>query len=843
MVRVKRPIFKYSMFLLGLVIALSVFSPAGAQASTGAGNQEQALASTQQTTKPGAQISARDYVPGEVLVKLDGSASIRFEGGQLSSAAPALAGMIECFGFTAATEIAPGTYKLSAPGSAGVDVLAAAEALQATGAVSYASPNHIYHAMRTPSDEQYVAGQQWGVSQIKAEQAWDITTGSSDIVIAILDTGTATDHPDLEGKIVGGHDFINNDDNPYDDNGHGTYTAGIAAAESDNGRGVTGISWGARIMPVKVLSAEGNGSEEIIGRGIRWAVDNGARIVSASLGGDEESPFLRDAVQYAADRNVLVVAAAGNTPDGNPHYPAGYDTVLAVGATGRSDTFTGFSSWGRYVDVTAPGVGVLSTGWDGSLTYEYGNGTSASCPFVSGVAALVWSINPGLTALQVKQIIEYSADDLGDPGWDEHYGEGRLNAFKAVQLAQQGPPLTRTPTPVTQPSTTPLPTATRPAGQGPSLQVSTKNVSPGSLLSITGNGFGPNELIDLRLTTSDGKARSIGNAQSGAQGGFRAEVALPADLPSGVATLEAVGAASKLRASAGLMIAGGSGTPGQSRVQGAVRGGNGAIATVRLKPALGANGAEIATQADGSGAYAFEGLAAGIYSLSASAPGFLPAGPYTVQVDGSANDVKTVDIALSNARPAAFERVAAVAGNANLVYFQPVGHTLKGPFLKFWNSHGGLAIFGYPLSEEFEEVSRTDGKKYVVQYFERNRFEYHPEFAGTPNEVLMGLLGVDMTRGRTFLPGAPFESNIDHAYFRETQHSLSGPFLKYWQSHGGLAIFGYPISEELMEDGYLVQYFERNRFEYHPEFAGTPNEVLLGLLGVETARRYGWITP
>jgi hypothetical protein len=250
----------------------------------------------------------------------------------------------------------------------------------------------------------------------------------------------------------------------------------------------------------------------------------------------------------------------------------------------------------------------------------------------------------------------------------------------------------------------------------------------------------------------------------------------------------------------------------------------------------------MSAQPDPNGVYSFAGLSAGIYSLSASASGG-QVGPWSVQVDGTEVDVKTVDITLSGPRPVAFNRVAPSADTLTQVYFQPVGHTLKGPFLRYWQQNGGLAIFGFPISEEFQEVSETDGKTYTVQYFERNRFEYHPEFAGTPNEVLMGLLGVDTTRGRAFPPSAPFPSDADHVYFRETQHSLSGPFLKYWQRYGGLAVFGYPISEELMENGYRVQYFERNRFEYHPEYAGTPNEVLLGLLGVEVAKRNGWIEP
>ncbi|MEO5951030.1 MAG: peptidase S8, partial [Chloroflexia bacterium] len=118
---------------------------------------------------------------------------------------------------------------------------------------------------------------------------------------------------------------------------------------------------------------------------------------------------------------------------------------------------------------------------------------------------------------------------------------------------------------------------------------------------------------------------------------------------------------------------------------------------------------------------------------------------------------------------------------------------------------------------------------------------YHPEFIGTKNEVLMGLLGVEVSRGTIFQPESPVQVTPSQTYFPETQHSLKGPFLKYWQEHGGLAIFGYPISSEILENGFLVQYFERNRFEYHLEFAGTQNEVLLGLLGTEVARRSGWI--
>ena len=772
------------------------------------------------------------YVPGDLIVRLKAGLSLH--------SAP-VASVIELLGLTSVDEVLPGVYRLSAGEGSGLDIEQAADALLDTGAVQYAQPNRVYEMAKMPDDEQYVAGQQWALTQIKAEQAWDITTGSGDVVIAMLDTGVATDHPDLEDKVVPGYDFYSNDNEPYDDSGHGTMTAGITAASSNNGRGIAGVAWGARIMPVKVLGGErGSGSDEMVARGIRWAVDNGARIINMSLGGEETSPVQDDAIRYAHDRNVLIIAAAGNTPDGKPHYPAAYDTVLSVGATGRSDTVTGFSSFGPYVDVSAPGVGILSTSWsDGNLTYEYGNGTSFSCPLVTGAAALVWSANPSLTADDVRFILEDSSDDVGPAGWDEYSGRGRLNVFRAVQMARQGKPPTRTPTSATQPTSTSVPLPTRAPGTGASIQVDSRQVAPGALLAIVGSGFGPNEIVDVRLVAA-GSDRGVGSAQSDAQGSFRAEIAVPRDQPLGAARLVVEGKSSKLSAAVDLNVAAGGGA-GQSVIKGTVRGVPPADVTVRLKPSLGVAGAELSTHPDGNGQYAFANLTSGFYALSASAPGALPAGPFVVQVDGTAGEVRNVDINMAVTKPAAFNRAAQVPATAEQAYFQETGHSLKGPFLKFWRSHGGLAVFGFPISEEYSEVSTTDGKTYTVQYFERNRFEYHPEFAGTSNEVLMGLLGLEMTQGRTFPPGAPFQSTPTQVYFQETRHSLSGPFLRYWQQNGGLAIFGYPISEEIMENGYLVQYFERNRFEYHPEFAGTRNEVLLGLLGIEVARRNGWV--
>jgi hypothetical protein len=182
-----------------------------------------------------------------------------------------------------------------------------------------------------------------------------------------------------------------------------------------------------------------------------------------------------------------------------------------------------------------------------------------------------------------------------------------------------------------------------------------------------------------------------------------------------------------------------------------------------------------------------------------------------------------------------------------VVYFPQTGHTLRGAFLRYWQEHGGLAQFGYPLTEEFFEPSGPDNAPLQVQYFERNRFELHPENGGTPHEVLLGTLG------RDFRPQEPpAQQQPDALYFPETGHNLSGKFREYWEAHGGLAIHGYPITEAAIERStngreYLVQWFERSRFEQHPENAGSEYEVLLGLLGRQLSEKkgypYGWYPP
>lgn len=194
----------------------------------------------------------------------------------------------------------------------------------------------------------------------------------------------------------------------------------------------------------------------------------------------------------------------------------------------------------------------------------------------------------------------------------------------------------------------------------------------------------------------------------------------------------------------------------------------------------------------------------------------------------------------SNPVHSAFFRVEPVVTTENLIYFPETGHTLSHGFKQFWEANGGLAVFGYPISEEFRELNPDTGEEYTVQYFERNRFEYHPEMTGTQWRILLGRLGVQLTRSHDFPDAVPGVAANDLLVFPETGHSISGPFRQFWEANGGLQLFGFPISEPIEENGRLVQHFERNRFEFHPDLA-PEYQVLLGRLGVDLARQNGYL--
>lgn len=271
---------------------------------------------------------------------------------------------------------------------------------------------------------------QWALEKIQACSAWNYTTGSKKVLIAIVDTGINYNHPDLAGNYIPlGHDFVNNDSDPMDDHGHGTHCAGIAAANLNNSLGISGLAQ-VSIMAEKALDYGGSGWDDDLANAIIHATDSGAKIISMSWGGGEDSFLIHDAIEYAFQKGVLLIASAGNDHTRRKHYPAAYDEVTAVAATTILDNTAHFSNYGEWIELAAPGVQILSTYL---YHYNYLSGTSMSAPHVVGLAALIWSRFPWMSRDQVRAHLRLTSDDLGEPGFDFKYGWGRINAEKAVE--------------------------------------------------------------------------------------------------------------------------------------------------------------------------------------------------------------------------------------------------------------------------------------------------------------------------------------------------------------------------------------------------------------------------
>ncbi|GAB1689380.1 S8 family serine peptidase [Krasilnikovia sp. M28-CT-15] len=284
---------------------------------------------------------------------------------------------------------------------------AATAALRTDPAVRYVELDHVAHAAAlAPNDPGY--SYQWGVRKTRVSTAWSTTQGSSDVVIAVVDTGVSLT-PDLAGRLLRGYDFVNNDTNAADDNGHGTEVAGVAAAGGNDGAGIAGVCWACRILPVKVLDSNGAGDYSDIIKGIRWAADRGADIINLSLSGTADSQLMRDAVTYATNKGALVVAAAGNDGSRTRHYPAAIPAVLSVAASTSTDARYSWSNYGSWVDVAAPGCNPAQAK-DTSIVVFCG--TSAATPMVAGVAALLAGTSPAPTATKIRSVLTASARQL-----------------------------------------------------------------------------------------------------------------------------------------------------------------------------------------------------------------------------------------------------------------------------------------------------------------------------------------------------------------------------------------------------------------------------------------------
>ena len=330
----------------------------------------------------------------------------------------------------------------------------------------------------TPNDS--LLSDQWALEKIKAFDAWEITQGTDSVLLAIIDTGIEYFHPDLKNKIyinpgesgtksnngidddnngfiddymgwdfvdragfpadTNSGDFLNWDNNPYDliSGGfgyHGTFVSGIAGAETNNISGIAGIAPNIKLLNIRALDNAGFGEEDDAAAGILYAVKMGAKVINMSWGDYKFSYVLRDVMRYAHSQNVVLVASSGNSSSSilikAPHYPSGYTEVISVGNSTENDYRASNSVYGSTLDLMAPGTLIYSTNVEGD--YVVASGTSAAAPHVSGTAALILSLN-NFTNEEVKQILKSTTDDIGEQGWDEQHGAGRLNMERALRV-------------------------------------------------------------------------------------------------------------------------------------------------------------------------------------------------------------------------------------------------------------------------------------------------------------------------------------------------------------------------------------------------------------------------
>lgn len=300
-----------------------------------------------------------------------------------------------------------------------------------------------------PNDPHWT--QAWGPRLVRAPVAWNMTTGSAKTVIAIVDTGVDPSQPDLRGRVLRGWDFVGNDARANDDNGHGTAVAGVAAAAADNGVGIAGICWRCEILPVKVLNAAGSGTHSNIAAGIVWATDHGADVINMSLAGPTPSAIIANAVAYARNHGVVVVAAAGNEGSGQRFYPAALPGVISVGATNSNDNLYSWSNRGSWVKLSAPGCAY--TGSTGPIRWTWWCGTSFATPVIAGIAALIKSERPNISRAGIEQALLHSTVRV------RGVVDGRIDAARAVRAASSGNPGSSDPTPT--PTQKPSPTSTQ----------------------------------------------------------------------------------------------------------------------------------------------------------------------------------------------------------------------------------------------------------------------------------------------------------------------------------------------------------------------------------------------
>ncbi len=711
----------------------------------------------------------------------------RLPGTLLRQAAPELVALFDRFGVWAADAINPaaGIWRLKL--SAAADPLVVAQAFQALAVVHYAEPNYPIYAMTREANDPFFARNQPALRRIRAPEAWDLTTGVDRVTIAVLDTGLAYGHSELRDKIVRerGRNFVAEPANDFawDDNGHGTYVAGIAAADSNNGAGITGVAWGAKLLSVKVLDYSFQGTIATLSMGLVYVSLQPVQVVNISSGGPVRSMTLEDAVQTAYGRGLVLVAAAGNSGKQEFNYPAAFDNVIAVGASDELDRPATFSSFGQYLALVAPGANVLSLNWASDRDYATSSGTSASAPFVAGTVALMLAVNPQLSNRQVRNILQASATALAPP---------------VTAPVSPGPLITGGPNSLV----TALPTANL-SPVAFSSPVAFPSVTPAALRGSTlGATYNPKQ--------GWGRLDVYSAVQTARSGDF---------YPDRLTVL--TGAVSGLPELQDVTI---SLDPGDTRYPDK----NGLFRFANLPP----NSYRLIVESRK-------------YNLRASSDfqvAGLDADIITLNYDFSQDLAQ----ALAAREPVgAFRPVTQKSTDPAIRYFPDSEHTLAGPFKEYWERQGGVRVFGLPISEEFQERGMTVQyfERAVLEYhteYARTRFEVQARLLG----VQLAQSRPELAFRRLAEAGKLYTAPASTTYFDSTGHTLGGPFKAYWETNGGLALFGFPMSEPFDVAGAdgksrRVQYFQRCRMDYFPEFNNTPYAVQLGLLGREVAQSQG----
>jgi thermitase len=366
--------------------------------------------------------------------------------------------------------------------------------------VQRVEPDYLVDAAMTPTDPLY--GDEWGLARINAPTAWDRVAGASGVRVAVLDSGIAN-HPDLSGRVVLSQDFTGSPHGAVDQHGHGTHVAGTVAANANNGLGVVGVAWNASLLNAKVLADTGAGSFSTVANGIVWAADNGAKVISMSLGANLEcGGVLQDAVDYAWTRGAVIVAAAGNSGMSDAHTPANCRNVVPVGAVNPSDGRPSYSNYGPAVPIAAPGDAILSTSYSGG--YIWMSGTSMATSHTAGVAALIWASSYGTGNQAVVNRLFSTADRV--PGTGSLWVHGRINAAAAVAGSPPG-------------SSPPTPTVA--CSPRPAVGVRTARGVPGSLtVTVTAGATssGANRLQEIRFGASSNAIVDVGTRAEA--GGF-----------------------------------------------------------------------------------------------------------------------------------------------------------------------------------------------------------------------------------------------------------------------------------------------------------------------------------